>query len=143
MSGRNRTDVWQDVPWIHQSLVAGPFTDFAWQHVRQVVAGRADRVGREHDLALALRDLLERTAAGHGSRREKTVAARARAGQDRGPVPGFLCGPKADPVPGRDVGAEDGPGPVAVVGGADDGPASEQAAGVVRVYDPVEESLRW
>ncbi|MGW0649430.1 transposase [Streptomyces umbrinus] len=142
--GQEPDYVWQDVPWIHQSLVAGPFTDFAWQHVRQVVAGRADRAGREHDLALALRDLLERTAAGHGSRREKTVAARARAGQDRGPVPGFLCGPKADPVPGRDVGAEDGCGPVAVVDGAGDGSApSEQAAGVVQVYDPVEESLRW
>ncbi|MFD3880117.1 transposase [Streptomyces microflavus] len=75
---------WEAVPWIHRTLVTAPFTDFTWQHVRRTVAKRGSRVSHEHDLALALRELLERAAAGHGTRREKVVAARARAGAGAG-----------------------------------------------------------
>ncbi|MER8012371.1 transposase [Streptomyces sp. NPDC094149] len=154
--GQDADYTWQDVPWIHQGLVEGPFTDFAWQHVRQVVARQADRVRHEHDLALALRDLLERAAAGHGSRREKTVAARARArGQAGGPRSQLLSAAPSDSAPGLDAGPEeDGDhGDLEAAGGPSaSGPGEanaereprEQAAGeLVRVYDPVEESLRW
>ncbi|MDX3458884.1 Mu transposase C-terminal domain-containing protein [Streptomyces sp. ME02-8801-2C] len=77
--GRPRGYGWEVVPWIHRTLVSAPFTDFTWQHVRSTVAQRGSRVSHEHDLALALRELLERAASGHGTRRDKVVAARARA----------------------------------------------------------------
>lgn len=77
--GRPRGYEWEAVPWIHRTLVSAPFTDFTWQHVRSTIAQRGSRVQHEHDLALALRELLERAAAGHGNRRDKVVAARARA----------------------------------------------------------------
>lgn len=77
--GQPRGHGWEVVPWIHHTLVSAPFTDFTWQHIRRTVAQRGSRVQHEHDLALALRELLERAAAGHGSRRDKTVAARALA----------------------------------------------------------------
>jgi hypothetical protein len=70
---------WQTVPWIHHTLVNAPFTDFTWQHLRRTVARRGQRAQHEHDLALALRDLLERAAAGHGTRKDRVVTARARA----------------------------------------------------------------
>ncbi|MFI1068163.1 transposase [Streptomyces spororaveus] len=95
--GPSRGWVWEEVPWIHQTLVTAPFTDFTWQHIRRTVARRTDRAGHEHDLALALRDLLERAAAGHGTRREKTVTARARSGGTGGEVWGILYGQQPEP----------------------------------------------
>lgn len=50
---------WEAVPWIHHSLVSAPFTDFTWQHIKRTVARRADRAQHGHDLALALRELLD------------------------------------------------------------------------------------
>jgi hypothetical protein len=96
------------VPWIHRTLVSAPFTDFTWQHVRSTVAQRGSRVQHEHDLALALRELLERAAAGHGSRRDKVVAARARAhaaANEDGAVWGILYGQQ--PQTAADGPAED------------------------------------
>lgn len=93
------------MPWIHHTLVSAPFTDFTWQHIKRTVARRADRAQHEHDLALALRELLERAAAGHGTRREKVIAARARATTE-GAVWGILFGqqPEAEAdEPGEDV----------------------------------------
>ncbi|MGN5636392.1 Mu transposase C-terminal domain-containing protein [Streptomyces sp. AC154] len=93
--GRPRGYGWEAVPWIHRTLVSAPFTDFTWQHVRSTVTQRGSRVQHEHDLALALCELLERAAAGHGSRRDKVVAARARAhgaANEGGAVWGILYG---------------------------------------------------
>ncbi|MFI6155161.1 transposase [Kitasatospora sp. NPDC051170] len=83
---------WVTVPWIHHSLVRAPFTDFTWQYVRGTVARRGDRVQHEHDLALALRELLERTGAGLGSPRERVVAARAGAASATGAGAAVACG---------------------------------------------------
>ncbi|MFF8545202.1 hypothetical protein ACF060_33620 [Streptomyces werraensis] len=63
-------------------------------------------MSHEHDLALALRELLERAAAGQGTRREKAVAARARAAATEGAMWGGLYGqqPEAEAdEPGEDV----------------------------------------
>jgi hypothetical protein len=118
--GQPRGHGWQTVPWIHHTLVTAPFTDFTWQHIRRTVAQRSSRVQHEHDLALALRELLERASAGHGSRRDKVVAARARAhgaANEDGAVWGLLhgqppptqAGPDEDDVfdDGEDLFAED------------------------------------
>ncbi|MET7458458.1 Mu transposase C-terminal domain-containing protein, partial [Streptomyces sp. NPDC005574] len=114
-AGRPQGYRWETVPWIHRTLVTAPFTDFTWQHVRSSVAQRGNRVNREHDLALALRELLERAAAGHGSRRDKVVAARARAhaANADGGVWGILYGQQPAGVPepddeDEDVFADDG-----------------------------------
>lgn len=154
------------MPWIHHTLVSAPFTDFTWQHIKRTVARRADRVQHEHDLALALRELLERAAAGHGTRREKVVAARARTAATGGAVWGILYGqqPEAEAdEAGEDVfGASDDEEfltddsalsiwPAEPPGGSPSGAAQEtQEADVpaprrpqVTVYDPFEESLRW
>jgi len=130
-------------------------------------ARRADRAQHEHDLALALRELLERAAAGHGTRREKLVVARARTAATDGAVWGILYGqqPEAralEPA-GEDVfdDSEDDEEPLTdddAVGAwpaegaqpSDSSTAQVQEAGVpaprraqVTVYDPFEESLRW
>jgi hypothetical protein len=151
---------WQTVPWIHHTLVTAPFTDFTWQHVRRTVSRSADRATHEHDLALALRDLLERAAGGHGSRRERVVAARAGADAplyEDGAVWGILYGQSAGDRPSHEAagGAEarqvaeaaDSAGTSVV--GDPSVPAHRQApapAGrkpAVTVYDPFEESHRW
>ncbi|MFI9213979.1 Mu transposase C-terminal domain-containing protein [Streptomyces sp. NPDC053253] len=158
---------WEAVPWIHHTLVSAPFTDFTWQHVKRTVVCRADRAQHEHDLALALRDLLERAAAGHGTRREKVVAARARTAATDGAVWGVLYGrqleaeadePEDDEVFGD---SEDDEEPLADDGALSIWPAEHppqsdsptgaaQKAGLpaprrprVTVYNPFEESLRW
>ncbi|MFD8636308.1 Mu transposase C-terminal domain-containing protein [Streptomyces sp. NPDC059533] len=43
--GQPRGWVWEEVPWIHGTLVTAPFTDFTWQYVQRAVAPRADRTG--------------------------------------------------------------------------------------------------
>ncbi|THA65769.1 transposase [Streptomyces sp. A0642] len=157
---------WEAVPWIHHTLVSAPFTDFTWQHIKRTVARRADRAQHEHDLALALRELLERAAAGHGTRREKVVVARARTAATGGAVWGILYGqqPEAEAdEAGEDVfGTSDdeefltddsAPSvwPAEPLGGFPSCAAQEaQEADVpaprrpqVTVYDPFEESLRW
>jgi hypothetical protein len=158
---------WEAVPWIHHTLVSAPFTDFTWQHIKRTVARRADRAQHEHDLALALRELLERAAAGYGTRREKVVAARARTAATDGAVWGILYGqqPEAevlepadedvfddsedDEEPLTDDGAV-GAWPAEGAQPSDSSTAPVQGAGVpvlrrakVTVYDPFEESLRW
>jgi hypothetical protein len=158
---------WEPVPWIHHTLVNAPFTDFTWQHIRRTVARRGNRVQHEHDLALALRELLERVGAGHGSRREQVVAARARAAGTGGEVWGILYGqqPEAgalelddesvfddsesDEEPLTDDDAS-GIWPAEHAQLSDSSTAPVQEAGVpapcrpqVTVYDPFEESLRW
>jgi hypothetical protein len=108
--GRPQGYGWQAVPWIHRTLVTAPFTDFTWQHVRRTVAQRGNRVNHEHDLALALRELLERAAAGHGTPRDKVVAARARAhgaANADGGVWGILYGQQPAGVPEPDDDDED------------------------------------
>ncbi|MFF9667047.1 Mu transposase C-terminal domain-containing protein, partial [Streptomyces althioticus] len=70
---------WAEVPWINRSLVTMPFTDFTWQHVRTTVARRCGREEHEQVLARTLDALLKRAGGGAGSRRERTVAARAEA----------------------------------------------------------------
>ncbi|MEV4441860.1 transposase [Streptomyces sp. NPDC049577] len=160
-------DRWEPVSWIHHTLVNAPFTDFTWQHIRRTVARRADRVQHEHDLALALRELLERAAAGHGTRREKVVAARARTAGNGGEVWGILYGqqPEAgapelvdenvfdDSEDDEETLTEDDASGIwsaehAQPSGSSSAPVQE--AGVpaprrpqVTVYDPFEESLRW
>lgn len=158
---------WETVPWIHNTLVSAPFTDFTWRHIRRTVARRGSRVQHEHDLALALRELLERAAAGHGTRREKVVAARARTTATDGAVWGVLYGqqPEAGALEpaGEDVfdDSEDdeesltdddavGAWPAEGARTSDSSTAPVQEACVpaprraqVTVYDPFEESLRW
>ncbi|MER7489471.1 Mu transposase C-terminal domain-containing protein [Streptomyces sp. NPDC126497] len=163
---------WETVPWVHHTLVTAPFTDFTWQHIRRTVARCGSRVQHEHDLALALRELLERAAAGRGSHLEKVVTARARAGtaNNGGAVWGLLYGqqPEAralEPVD-KDVfdDSEDdeddeehltdddavGAWPAEDARTSASSTAPVQETGVpaprraqVTVYDPFEESLRW
>ncbi|MFB7505218.1 Mu transposase C-terminal domain-containing protein [Streptomyces broussonetiae] len=160
---------WETVPWIHHTLVTAPFTDFTWQHIRRTVARHGSRAQHEHDLALALHELLERAAAGHGSRREKAVTARARAAAANhgGAVWGILYGqqPEAETLQlaNEDVfdDGEDDEEPLTDDGSVSTWPAEGaqptasstapvREAGVpaprrpqVTVYDPFEESLRW
>lgn len=154
---------WEAVPWIHDTLVSAPFTDFTWQHVRRTVARRADRAQHEHDLAPALRELLERAAAGHGTRREGVVAARARTAATGGAVWGVLYGQgpeaKAEEC-GEDIfGTSDDEEfltddsalsvwPAEPPGGSPSCAAQEADVPAPRcpqvtVYNPFEESLRW
>jgi hypothetical protein len=158
---------WEAVPWIHHTLVSAPFTDFTWQHIKRTVARRTDRAQHEHDLALALRDLLERAAAGHGTRREKVVAARARTSATDGAVWGVLYGqqPEAEAdelgenvfdddsehneEPSTNNGAvsiwaaEHTPLSASPTGAAQEANVPAPRRCQVTVYDPFEESLRW
>lgn len=68
-----------EVPWIHATQVSQPFTDYTWRHIRNAVARTSGRDAHELALARALEALLRRAGAGHGTRRERTVAARAMA----------------------------------------------------------------
>jgi hypothetical protein len=158
---------WEAVPWIHHTLVSAPFTDFTWQHIKRTVARRTDRAQHEHDLALALRELLERAAAGHGTRREKVVAARARTSATDGAVWGVLYGqqPEAEAdelgenvfdddsehneEPSTNNGAvsiwaaEHTPLSASPTGAAQEANVPAPRRCQVTVYDPFEESLRW
>lgn len=162
--GQPRGYGWEAVPWIHHTLVTAPFTDFTWQHIRRTVARRADRAQHEHDLALALRELLEH-AAGHGTCREKVVAARARTAAPDGAVWGILYGrqPEAEadelgqdvfgdseddeePLTDDDMGAWPAEG--AQTSNSSTAPVQEADVLVPRrakvtIYDPFEESLQW
>lgn len=81
-------DGWQEVPWIHRERVSLPFTDFTWRHIRAIVERRGDRDEHEQQLAQALDRLLRRAGNGEGTRRERTVAARASAAASlAGPAP--------------------------------------------------------
>jgi hypothetical protein len=68
-----------EVPWIHATEVTLPFTDFTWNHIRKTIQRTTDREEHELELARALNALLKRASAGHGTPRERTVAARAAA----------------------------------------------------------------
>ncbi len=68
-----------EVPWIHATEVSLPFTDSTWRHICGTVVRTTDRDAHELALARALDALLRRAGAGGGSRRERTVAARAHA----------------------------------------------------------------
>ncbi|MFD5390791.1 Mu transposase C-terminal domain-containing protein [Streptomyces sp. NPDC127074] len=169
---RPRRYRWEPVPWVHRTLVTAPFTDFTWRHIRATVARRGSRAQHEHDLALALRELLERAAAGHGTRWEKTVAARARAAgtvNAGSEVWGILYGrrPEAKTPEGEqeaeevfadseddkesptdDSALDDGPADHAPLNGSPTAPAWDTGMPASRrpqvtVYDPFEESLRW
>lgn len=155
------------MPWLHHTLVNAPFTDFTWQHIKRTVARRTDRAQHEHDLALALRELLERAAAGHGTRREKVVAARARTSATDGAVWGVLYGqqPEAeadelgenvfDDDSEHDEEASTNDGAVSIwpaehtplsaspTGAAQEANVPAPRCCQVTVYDPFEESLRW
>ncbi|MFD5378313.1 Mu transposase C-terminal domain-containing protein [Streptomyces griseoincarnatus] len=72
-------DGFVEVPWIHATQVNMPFTDYTWRHIRKTVARTADRDAHELALARALDALLKRAGAREGTRRERTVAARASA----------------------------------------------------------------
>ncbi|MCD9593849.1 hypothetical protein [Streptomyces sp. 8ZJF_21] len=112
------------------------------------------------------RELLERAAAGHGTRREKVIAARTRTATTEGAVCGILYGqqPEAEAdEPGEDVfgDGEDDEEPLSDDGAlgiwpAEHTPLSGSPTGAaqeadvpaprrcqVTVYDPFEESLRW
>ncbi|HSA51287.1 MAG TPA: Mu transposase C-terminal domain-containing protein, partial [Yinghuangia sp.] len=152
--GRPRGYGWEAVPWVHRTLVSAPFTDFTWRYLRRTVAGRADRAGHEHDLALALRELLERAAAGHGTRREKVVAARARAAGSGSTVWGVLYGGLEDAGGGPDDAFDDGGEADTADMWEEDGDAeeaddvgrgrpAEPEPGPLGVYDPWAEALGW
>jgi hypothetical protein len=70
---------WLEVPWVHAGAVRRPFTAFACDHVRRTVERRQGREEHEAAIAQALDALLRRASQGLGSRRERTVAARAQA----------------------------------------------------------------
>ncbi|MFD5475273.1 transposase [Streptomyces sp. NPDC127105] len=70
---------WLEVPWVHAEAVRRPFTAFTFDHVRRTVERRAGREEHEAAIAQALDDLLRRASQGLGSKRERTVAARAQA----------------------------------------------------------------
>ncbi|MCF2131092.1 transposase [Strepomyces sp. STD 3.1] len=70
---------WLEVPWVHAGAVRRPFTAFTFDHVRRTVQRRHGREEHEAAIAQALDALLRRTSQGLGSRRERTVAARAQA----------------------------------------------------------------
>ncbi|WP_436950027.1 integrase catalytic domain-containing protein [Streptomyces sp. SudanB52_2052] len=71
----------QDASWslIHAGAVRRPFTAFTFDHVRRTVERRHDREEHEAAIAQALDALLRRASQGLGSRRKRTVAARAQA----------------------------------------------------------------
>ncbi|MEU5247380.1 transposase [Streptomyces asoensis] len=70
---------WLEVPWVHAGAVRRPFTAFTFDHVRRTVERRHGREEHEAAIAQALDALLRRASQGLGSRRERTVAARAQA----------------------------------------------------------------
>ncbi|MFF4673835.1 transposase [Streptomyces sp. NPDC001279] len=70
---------WLEVPWVHAEAVRRPFTAFTFDHVRRTVERRHGREEHEAAIAQALDALLRRASQGLGSRRERTVAARAQA----------------------------------------------------------------
>ncbi|MGW5619151.1 transposase [Streptomyces sp. NPDC003877] len=70
---------WLEVPWVHAAAVRRPFTAFTFDHVRRTVQRRHGREEHEAAIAQALDALLRRASQGLGSRRERTVAARAQA----------------------------------------------------------------
>jgi hypothetical protein len=80
-------DGFAEVPWIHATLVSQPFTDFTWNHIRKTIQRTASREEHEQELAQALDTLLQRASAGHGTPRERTVAARATAAATLPTVP--------------------------------------------------------
>ncbi|MFB7646003.1 hypothetical protein ACFC0S_33915 [Streptomyces sp. NPDC056084] len=150
------------MPWIHHTLVTAPFTDFTWQHIRRTVAQRSSRVQHEHDLALALCELLERAAArarAHGAANEDGAVWGLLYGQP----PPTQAGPDEDDVfdDGEDLFAEDEEEETAAATGRGFqplGPADARGVAApetkgdqtrpsrdssVTVYDPFEESLRW
>ncbi|MEV7190025.1 transposase [Kitasatospora sp. NPDC093102] len=71
---------WLEVPWVHRTLVTLPFTANTWDYVRGTVERREGRAEHEAQLARVLDDLLRRADRGLGSKRERAVAAKARAG---------------------------------------------------------------
>ncbi|MQY16865.1 hypothetical protein SRB5_70680 [Streptomyces sp. RB5] len=163
---------WQEVPWIHRERVSLPFTDFTWRHIRAGVERRGERDEHERQLAHALDRLLRRADNGEGSRRERTVAARAGAAAALAPAmpsqepPGLLTAPtlsyglvgvftptsldEADDEEFEDGWEEDGE----PLGGPDDAadgcPEHERPAAAVpvrsrpsRIYDAVREAAQW
>ncbi|MFJ3762945.1 transposase [Streptomyces sp. NPDC090080] len=70
---------WLEVPWVHAAAVRRPFTVFTFDHVRRTVERREGREEHEATIAQALDELLRRASQGLGSKRERTVAARAQA----------------------------------------------------------------
>lgn len=70
---------WLEVPWVHAGAVRRPFTAFTFDHVRRTVERRHGREEHEAAIAQALDALLRRAGQGLGSKRERTVAARAQA----------------------------------------------------------------
>ncbi|MFJ8547287.1 hypothetical protein ACIRFH_36030 [Streptomyces sp. NPDC093586] len=70
---------WLEVPWVHAEAVRRPFTAFTFGYVRRTVERREGREEHEAAIAQALDALLRRASQGLGSRRERTVAARAQA----------------------------------------------------------------
>ncbi|WP_030183372.1 DDE-type integrase/transposase/recombinase [Streptomyces sp. NRRL S-813] len=89
---------WLEVPWVHAEAVRRPFTAFTFDHVRRTVQRRTGREEHEAAIARALDELLRRAGQGLGSRRERTVAARAHAAaQMTDPSPAIA--PQQWPVP--------------------------------------------
>ncbi|MFH8387842.1 hypothetical protein ACH4E7_44400 [Kitasatospora sp. NPDC018058] len=70
---------WLEVPWVHRTLVTLPFTAGSWDYVRRTVERREGRAEHEAQLARVLDGLLRRAGEGLGSKRERAVAAKARA----------------------------------------------------------------
>ncbi|MEV4451453.1 transposase [Streptomyces mirabilis] len=68
---------WLEVPWVHAEAVRHPFTASTFDHVRRTVERRAGREENEAAIARELDALLRRASQGLGTRRERTVAARA------------------------------------------------------------------
>lgn len=165
-------DGWQEVPWIHRERVSLPFTDFTWRHIRSTVQRRSDRDEHEQQLAQALDRLLRRAGNGEGSRRERTVAARAGAAASLArPAPHRQDPPDLLAAPALSYGLvsafapaglddrdeeefEDGweedddplsPPDDAVGGPPGHGqpPASAAVPRPSRIYDPVQEAAQW
>jgi hypothetical protein len=89
-----------EVPWIHATEVNLPFTDFTWNHIRKTIERTEDRDTHELELARALNALLKRAAAGHGTPRERTVAARAAAAATLTHLPAPVSGLDVLATPG-------------------------------------------
>ncbi|MFD5463069.1 Mu transposase C-terminal domain-containing protein [Kitasatospora sp. NPDC127059] len=152
-----------EVPWIHATEVSLPFTDYTWRHVRATVARASDRDAHELALARALDALLRRAGAGVGTRRERTLAARAAAGQAvalRRPDPSDVDVPSdvAPPVQARPPGEQPAEPDEDLVLGFDEGEDEDEddgedalgaataqvpSARVSRLLNPHEEAARW
>ena len=107
---------WITVFWTQLHRVAAPFGELAWDHVRKSLPGAT-----EAELADAVDDLLARAGRGpgDGSRRDRRVAARARA--VRPPA-------REEPEPPEEPGDE-----------------ADEQAGVVPmpIFDPFREAEKW